>query len=157
MKTRPEIQVSCKVEQSPLTFTYYKLCILAEVLTAYKWENFPYQMFKVTVSSLFPICFLFGLHMLKTKTCVSQDSKNCFEKQFLLPECNFVPATIFPAFHQLWNVHGSNHCLELIFSFEDTKFKVDHKLSHSSVRRYIRFGHLKHIGKVRLFAILHCI
>ena len=54
---------------------------------------------------------------------------------------------------------ASNHCLELIFSFEDTKFKVDHKLSHSSVRRYIRFGqfHLKHIGKVRLFAILHCI
>ena len=100
---------------------------------------------------------LFGLHMLKTKTCVSQDSKNCFEKQLLLPECNFVPATIFPGFHQPWNVHGSNHCLELIFSFEDTKFKVDHKLSHSSVRRYIRFGNLKHIGKVRLFAILHCI
>ena len=157
MKTRPEIQISCKVEQSPLTFT----CTLY-----LGWSCNSTQIRKFPISNVQSHCFfiishmlpLFGLHMLKTKTCVSQDNKNCFEKQLLLSECNFVFATMFPGFHQPSNVHGSNHCLELIFSFEDTKFKVDHKLSHSSVRRYVRFCqfHLNHIGKVRLFAILHC-
>ena len=106
-------------------------------------------MFKVTVSSLFPICFLFLAFICRRQKPVFHE----IAKTVLKSSSCFLNAILF--LQQYFLVDGSNHCLELIFSFEDTKFKVDQKLSHSSVRRYIRFGqfHLKHIGKVRLFAI----
>ena len=101
---------------------------------------------------------LFGLHLtyVEDKNPVFRKiAKKCFEKQFLLPEYNFVSATMCLGFHKFQNIRDSKHCLELIFSFKDTKFKVDHGLSHSSLRRYIRFGqvHLNHIGKIRLSAV----